>query len=499
MLDGLSGSLITTTRPVLLEQAAREHLRVHSPVDGALVGLLPVADEHEITQALRTARSALSGWSRTSAAERGRRLRIAASAVRASVDELAALHHAETGRSFADARAGVLAGADVLEQYAELGPVHRGRSLLGRHCAVDLTVPQPRGVVVVLTSWNDPVGVSCGLLGAALVTGNAVVYKPSERAPHVGRYLTETLSSVLPSGVLAMISGDGRTGARLAADPGVDLIAHLGCSEAGRSIAESAARTGAAVLLENGGNDALIVDAGVDVDWAAEQAAVGAFSETGQRRGSIERIYVHRTLADRFAHRLAAQAARRVARPALPGDVELGPLVDRRRRDQVHEQVGEAIGRGAWALAGGRVPRGPGAFYPATVLTGCVPDMRVMREETFGPVAAIRVVEDFDQALAEAGEDRYGRAATVLTASMSRAQRAWQDLPVGTVRVNSVVGAVGRGARDRGGVDTGFDFGPELLDEMTAVKVVHLGLAVPGGRRSRGPDRVYVGEEEVDA
>jgi succinate-semialdehyde dehydrogenase / glutarate-semialdehyde dehydrogenase len=141
----------------------------------------------------------------------------------------------------------------------------------------------------------------------------------------------------------------------------------------------------------------------------------------------------------------------------------------------VHGQVAEALAAGARALTGGEVPDGPGAFYWPTVLIGCTPDMRVMREETFGPVAPVRVVPDFDVALAEAVDDDYGLAATVLTADMAHAQTAWRALPVGTVKVNDVFGgAPGGAAQPRRGSGSGFGYGPELLDEMTTTKVVHL-------------------------
>jgi acyl-CoA reductase-like NAD-dependent aldehyde dehydrogenase len=137
--------------------------------------------------------------------------------------------------------------------------------------------------------------------------------------------------------------------------------------------------------------------------------------------------------------------------------------------------VTEAIGAGAGALAGGEVPGGPGAFYPPTVLLGCQPDMQIMQEETFGPVAPVRVVPDFEAALSEAANDRYGLAATVLTSDMAHAQAAWRALPVGTVKVNEVFGgAAGGAAQPRRRSGTGFGYGPELLDEMTTVKVVHI-------------------------
>jgi acyl-CoA reductase-like NAD-dependent aldehyde dehydrogenase len=146
-------------------------------------------------------------------------------------------------------------------------------------------------------------------------------------------------------------------------------------------------------------------------------------------------------------------------------------------RDAVHQHVAEALDAGAQLLAGGVVPEGPGTFYPATVLTGCTGKMTVMQEETFGPVAPVCVVPDFDAGLAAACSGSYGLAAVVLTSDMGHAQRAWRQLPVGTVKVNAVFGgAPGGAAHPRGVSGSGFGYGPELLDEMTATKVVHLGL-----------------------
>jgi acyl-CoA reductase-like NAD-dependent aldehyde dehydrogenase len=140
----------------------------------------------------------------------------------------------------------------------------------------------------------------------------------------------------------------------------------------------------------------------------------------------------------------------------------------------VHTHVEDAVRRGAHVLAGGEPRPGPGSFYPPTVLTDCAPDMLVMREETFGPIAPVRMVPDFATALAEAADDRFGLAATVLTGDMAHAQEAWRSLPVGTVKINDVFGGAPGGASEpRRASGTGFGFGPELLDEMTTMKVVH--------------------------
>ncbi|MEA5361025.1 aldehyde dehydrogenase family protein [Amycolatopsis sp., V23-08] len=440
-------------------------IEIRNPADGGVVGSVATAAEDDIDAAVALANRAWPGWARTPAAERGSLLHAAAERLRQHAGDLAATNEAETGRPREEALAGVLAGAGTLVQYAELGPVHRGRSLLGDPGATDLMVPEPRGVVVALTPWNDPVAVACGLLGAALVTGNTVVHKPSERAPHTGALLGEVLSGVLPAGVLQTLQGDGGVGAILAMRDDVDVLAHVGSTATGRSIAASAAATGAKTLLENGGNDPLVVDADVDPEWAAGQAALGAFANSGQICVAVERIYVHEAIADAFLAALVKEAEART----------LAPLVDLRHRAHVHSHVEDAVGRGAALLTGGVVPDGPGAHYPATVLTGCAAGLRVMAEETFGPVAPVRVVPSFEAGLAEAASGDYGLAATVLTASMARAQHAWRELPAGTVKVNAVFGgAPGGAAHPRRRSGNGYGYGPELLDELTQTKLVHV-------------------------
>jgi succinate-semialdehyde dehydrogenase/glutarate-semialdehyde dehydrogenase len=441
-------------------------LTVLDPHTGETVGRTPVATEEQCDAAVARARAAAPGWARTPAAERGAALHAAADAVRQAVDILAELNRRETGKTPDDARGGVAAGVGTLVQYAELGPVHRGRSLQGGWDAADLMVPGPRGVVAVITPWNDPVAVAAGLIGAALATGNTVVHKPSERCPQTGRRLAEIVAAHLPPGVLEIVDGDGSVGARLAESP-VDVVAHVGSTAAGRAIAAACARSGAKALLENGGNDPLIVDAGVDPGWAAAQAALGSFANAGQICVSVERVLVHASLAEEFLAALVHEAGEWAGR--------IGPLVDVRQRAHVHAHVERARTAGARVLAGGSLPDGPGASYPPTVLADVPADAPVWREETFGPVAPVRVVPSFDAALAEACDDAYGLAATVLTADMAHAQRAWRELPVGTVKINHVFGgAPGGAAHPRRCSGSGFGYGPELLDEMTVTKVVHL-------------------------
>ena len=460
---------------------------VLDPATGERIGSIPAGSPEATDAAVRAARDAWPAWARTAPGERAAVLKAAARRLREHVDELAELQTREGGKPLADSRGGVEAGIGAVEQYAELGPLHRGRALQGDWHAADVMVHEPRGVVALLVPWNDPIAIACGQLAAALVTGNAVVFKPSEKTPLSAARLVELMA--IPGGALQLLQGDARAGRPLAAHPGVDLVMHTGSVQTGREIADACARRLGKALLELGGKDPLIVDAGVDPEWAAEQAAIGAFANAGQICTAVERIYVHEAVADPFVAALTRRARALRVGPGTDPATEMGPLVDEAQRELVHRHVTDAVSRGAELRCGGSVPEGPGCFYPPTVLVGADPDAPVLTEETFGPVAAVRVVPSFESALEAANGTEYGLAATVLTPSQAHAQRAWRELRVGTVKVNAVFGGAPGGAAEPGrGSGLGFGYGPELLDELTHTKVVHLEPAPEADAGGAGPD-----------
>src|SRR5918994_544257 len=320
---------------------------------------------------------------------------------------------------------------------------------------------------------------------AALVTGNTVVFKPSEKTPLSAVWLTAMFDD-LPEGVLNLLLGDARAGWPLVSHEDADLVLFTGSVPTGREILEVAGRQLNKAVVELGGKDPMIVDAGVDPAWAAGEAATGSFANTGQICTSVERIYVHKAVADEFLRKLTARSkALRVGDGSEPG-TEMGPLIDEGQRELVHRHVREAVEAGAVLWHGGEVPEGPGFFYPPTVLQGVHKGMSVVDEETFGPVAAVEVVSSFDEALEKANETGYGLAATVLTPHPEHAQRASRELRVGTVKVNAVFGgAPGGAAEPRKASGLGFGYGPELLDEVRADRASDHRPAVHGGQRSR--------------
>lgn len=449
-------------------------IEVVDPWTAQTVGSRSVSDRAQVDAAVTAARSAAAGWAALPAQERAAKVGEGAHRLRVDIDEVAWLNTLELGRPTNEAANGVRAAVDTASMYAQLGPVHRGRSLVGANDAVDLMRHVPRGVVAVVVPWNDPVAIAVQGVAAALVTGNTVVVKPSERAPLAVEAALAHFDH-LPDGVLTVLHGDAGTGRALVEHSDVDCVVLTGSVAAGREVARVAADRGAHTVLELGGNDALIVDDGVDPVWAAEQAAIGSFTNAGQICTSVERILVHRSVADEFLDALVEHT--RLWQPGDPTDsaTRMGPLVDHSHRERVHAMVLDAVAGGADALTGGVVPPGASAAYPPTVLTGIARDAAVLQQETFGPVAPVVVVDSWDEAVHLANDVPHGLAATVLTPDTARALSAADRLRVGTVKVNAVFGgAPGGAAHPRGVSGDALGYGPELLDELTQVQVLHL-------------------------
>lgn len=433
------------------------------------------AGTEEVDAAVRAAAAAWPAWRATPPGERAGALRAAARAVRDAADELGALLCATTGRLEREARQSAEVAAELFEEAAVAGLSRSGRVLAGDPAALDVVRREPRGVVAVITPWNDPYPAAAGLIAAALITGNVVVHKPSERSDAPGVRLAELVAGALPPDVLRVVSGDGSTGEVVVAHEDVALVAHVGSTAAGRRIAATAGARSAKVLLENGGKDPIVVDAGVDPALAAQQIATGAFTNGGQLCTAVERAYVVEEVADAVVAELA-----RIAREVAVGDpaddaTTMGPLVDEGQLAVVEEHVRGAVAAGAEVVVGAQRLDRSGSFYAPTVLDRCPDDVALLQEETFGPVAPVVRVADFDEALRRASASAYGLAATVLTPSLDHALRAADALDVGTVKVNAVFGGAPGGSADpRRGSGGGAGYGPDLLDEMTVRKAIHL-------------------------
>lgn len=409
-------------------------LDVVNPATEEVVARTPAGSKDDVDRAVTAAEQAQPAWAALPVAERVARISAWADAVAEHTDELAALECREMGkpigigRTFIDGAVAALkaSAAQALSYAFEETVTHDdgGATRILRH---------PLGATAVITPWNFPVPMVLGALGPLLAAGNTVVVKPSERSPLSTVRLFELLN--LPPGVVNLVLGDARTGAPLAEHEQIQLVHFTGSVDAGRRVGAASGGLLHRAVLELGGKDPVVVDAGVDPKATAGAVAFGSFINTGQICTSMERIYVHRDIADEFIEALVEVAGTFTMGDGHDEDVMMGPLVDERQRETVRRHVADAVERGATIRAGGVEPEGKGFFYPATVLTGVDESMLVMTEETFGPLAPVVVVPSFEEGLERASGSRFGLAATVYTDDPDHVAAAAR-IPAGVVWVN---------------------------------------------------------------
>ncbi len=334
----------------------------------------------------------------------------------------------------------------------------------------------PYGVVLVITPWNYPLSISLTGVAAALVAGNTVVLKPAPATTLIGLKLGELgREAGLPPGVLNVLAVDDALAPALVEDPRVGKIVFTGSVATGKKVMAGAAKHLTPVVLELGGKDPAIVCRDAHLDQAARGIVWGAFLNSGQTCASVERVYVEAPVAESFVTKVVAETRTlRQGDPRAP-EVDLGPMTLERQRTIVEEHVADAVAKGAKVLTGGTRGQGPGYFYPPTVLVDVDHGMRIMREETFGPVLPIMKVESLDEAIRLANDSDYGLTASGWTRSADTARRLQRELAVGVVTINDCVASFAEPSAPWGGVKQsglGRTHGMAGLREMVQVKYV---------------------------
>jgi acyl-CoA reductase-like NAD-dependent aldehyde dehydrogenase len=291
----------------------------------------------------------------------------------------------------------------------------------------------PRGVVGIIAPWNYPLGNFFKHLFPALLSGNAVVLKPSEHAPRTGAWLAKVCAEVLPPGLVGLVQGAGDVGMALL-DSGIDSLCFTGSVPTGKKVSAAAGERLIPCSVELGGKDAAIVLADCDLERTIAGIATWSCFNAGQDCSSIERVYVEAPIADDFARRVGKFVAALRVTPDPMADI--GTLQNSRQLDLVEAHVKDAVDKGAKVLAGG-ARTGQGFGFAATVLDGCTEAMRIMREETFGPVVCLRRVKDADEAVRLANDSPYGLNGSVWTQNLSRGEALARQLQVGVALVNN--------------------------------------------------------------
>ncbi len=468
-----------------VEAASGRTFPVVNPATGETIGEVADAGRAETRQAIQAAARAFPDWAARPARERSEMLLKACRLMLEQREALARLMTTEQGKPLAEARGEIGYAAQFLEWYAGEAVRVYGETIPASVPTKLLVVlRQPVGVVAAITPWNFPSAMITRKIGPALAAGCTVVVKPAEQTPlsalALGRIFQE---AGMPAGVVNLVTArDPReVGEELLTNPVVRKVTFTGSTEVGKLLMRQAADQVKKVSLELGGHAPFIVFDDADLDAAADGAVASKFRNTGQTCVCANRIYVHRRIADAFTERFAARVKRLKVGNGLEEGVQVGPLVDEQGFRKVEAHVADAVARGAAVVVGGRPRReGPlakGWFFEPTVLTHVTDAMRVMREETFGPVAPVETFESEDEVIARANDTPYGLAAYFYSRDVGRAWRVAERLEYGIVGVNDPVPAVPQapfGGWKESGI--GREGGRHGMEPFLEIKYVSMGL-----------------------
>jgi len=409
-----------------------------------IVGHYQKSGTVDLDDAVQAARQAQPAWAATPAPVRGEVLYRAALLLEQRQEELAELMTREMGKILKETRGDVQIAIDVARFMAGEGRRAEGETvpsaLPNKLC---LTLRHPIGVVGLITPWNFPMAIPAWKSFPALLAGNAVVLKPASDTPLLALKLAGVLEEAgLPAGVFNVITGPGSTlGDALASHKGIDMISLTGSTEVGRRVGEICGRDLRRCSLELGGKNAVIVLDDGDLDLAAESVTWAAFGTTGQRCTATSRVIVQRGALKGFTDRLVAAAEKLRIGDGLNPEIEMGPLVNLGRVQAVHEYTGVGQAEGAQLLTGGAPLDGDeyseGAFYKPTIFTAVTPEMRIAREEVFGPFVSLIPVETYEEAISVVNSVEYGLSTAVFTENNRLTFRAMRDLQSGLVYFNA--------------------------------------------------------------
>ncbi|MFP3903114.1 MAG: aldehyde dehydrogenase family protein [Armatimonadota bacterium] len=474
-----------TTRQMLIngewqDATDGEVLENINPATGEIECYFQRADAADVDRAVAAARKADDGtWCDTPAEERGEIMRKMAALLEASADTLAEYETRDMGKPLEQSQGGVGGSARFLRYFAGLADKIEGHTLAAPEGYLGYSVREPFGVAGCIVPWNFPLPLACIKVAPALAAGNTVVLKPSSNSPRTALELGRIgLQAGLPEGVLNVVTGLGtEAGAALAEHHGVGKISFTGSTEAGRSLIRASAGNVKKLTLELGGKTPNIILPDADLDMAIPASARTIFLNSGQICTAGSRLVVHEQMKDEILQRLVEIAENLALGDPMDESTKLGPLVSQEQWDRVNEYVQSGVDQGARLVTGGAKPEDPrlqdGCFYAPTIFDRVTGDMRICREEIFGPVLCVQTYRDIDEAVEIANDCDYGLAADLWTTDVDRAHTIARRLEAGIIWINctNVVGPwMSYGGYRQSGL--GFESGIECMHEFTRLKTV---------------------------
>jgi aspartate-semialdehyde dehydrogenase len=418
-----------------------ESFEVTDPATGDIVAFVAALDARQTTKAIDVAARAFPGWRSLLPQERSGILRKWFELIVAAKDDLALLMTLEQGKPLQESLGEIDYAASFVEWYAEDAKRLNAESVTSHLPDAEMMVRrEPLGVVGIVTPWNFPSAMLTRKAAAALAAGCTIVAHPSSETPLSALALVELGERAgLPAGVFNIVTGKAATVVgRMCEDARVRAMSFTGSTEIGRLIAAQSAPTMKRLVMELGGHAPLIVFADADLDKAVTIAIDAKFATSGQDCLAANRIYVQRPVYDRFCAAFGRRIEQLRTGNGLSGDIDIGPLMHERAIKKVEEQVADALALGARCLAGGKRHSAGQLFYQPTLLVDVPDDALIMREETFGPVAAVRPFDNEAEVIAHANDTEYGLVAYVVTENGARQQRMGRALDYGMVAINRV-------------------------------------------------------------
>jgi acyl-CoA reductase-like NAD-dependent aldehyde dehydrogenase len=455
-----------------------------NPATGVVIARVPLGGKADVDRAVEAAQRAFEGpWSTWSAAKRGRTLAKFAELAKKNIEELAQLEREDIGKPIASARIEAFAVSLVLEYYAGAANKHMGETVPTSLPGLDFTLREPIGVVGLIIPWNFPLNMAAWKIGPALAAGNTIVLKPASYAPlSVMRLVELAQEAGFPPGVVNVVTGPGGTaGAALAGHPAVGKVAFTGETTTGQEVLRLAASNVKRVSLELGGKSPSICFADTDLQRFAKESQMAVFGNAGQNCHARSRVLVEQSAYDQVVELFAAQAARLVVGDPADELTQVGPLISQRHLERVTGYVEAGREEGARLVTGGTQPDDEalreGAFLLPTVFADCRPEMRIVREEIFGPVVTLMPFDDEADAIRQANATIYGLSGSVWTRDIGRALRVARAVQAGTIAINSHQ-TVHTEAPFGGYRMSGFgrELGMHALDEYTQIKNVFVDL-----------------------
>ncbi|TVP67924.1 MAG: aldehyde dehydrogenase family protein [Nodularia sp. (in: Bacteria)] len=427
-LNAATGNILESRNPAVVSE---------------IVATFPRSQGDDINIAVAAARQAYRSWRQVPAPARAEYVFRVGELLLQHKEELAELISREMGKPLTEARGDVQEGIDCAFYSAG-----EGRRLFGQTTPSEMpnkfamTVRTPIGVCALITPWNFPMAIPCWKAMPALVCGNTIILKPAEDTPACATKLIEIfVAAGFPNGVVNLVHGLGEeAGKALVEHPDVDLVSFTGSSETGAFVGATCGRTHKRVCLEMGGKNAQIVMEDADLELALEGALWGAFGTTGQRCTATSRLILHCDIKEKFTAMLLERTSQLRLGAGNDPETEVGPIINQQQLQRVSEYMDIAREDGATVLIGGKIADAGslenGYFFQPTILDDVTPNMRVAREEIFGPVVALIKVTSFEQAIAILNDSNYGLSSSVYTRDINRAFTAMRDIEAGITYIN---------------------------------------------------------------